>query len=182
VSYRHVIIYYFLLKSEPILPAMWVFFPEAKYRFGRLSEMTQFSPHVAPPGHTALMVDFTCEDNDPYWSMNDVDLGKTLQNQMQDLKLFNSPQLIKGFSRRFKNFYPIYSMGYQENIEAIRRLETLYNNLFFVGRVGDFNYNNTDQCMDMGYRVADHVITKGEVSQGWQDTRRQKFESYRIVD
>lgn len=182
VSYRHGVIYYYLLKSTPVLPSMWVFFPESRFRFGRLSEMVKFSPHTAPPGHTALMVDFTCEEKDPYWSLDDKDLGEKLLAQMAPLKLFPANAIVKQFSKRFRNLYPVYSTGYQENLTSVRKLETLFNNLFFIGRLGDFNYNNADQCMDMGFKAADHIAELGGVAEGWQQLRSERFEKYKIVD
>lgn len=182
VDYRHSIVYYFLLRSQPVLPSLWTFFPESKFRFGRLSEMAKFSPFTAPPGHTALMVDFTCLENDPVWSMDDKAMGELLYDQMKCLKLFEKNQIVKSFSKRFRNFYPIYNVGYQNNIQSIRRLETQFNNLFFIGRLGDFNYNNADQCLDMGFRAADHIIHSGGVRSGWHEVREKNFETYRIVD
>lgn len=182
VSYRNVIIYYYLIKSKPLLPSMWVFFPESKFRFGRLSEMARFSPHTVPEGHTALMVDFTCENSDPTWSMDENKLGDYLMDQMAPLKLFDKKSVIKRFSKRFTNFYPVYKVGYQNNLKQIRQLETQFNNLFFIGRLGDFNYNNSDQCLDMGYKAADHIRENGCVGDGWQETRNTHFENYRIVD
>lgn len=182
LSFRHTIIYYYLLKSEPILPAMWIFFPESKFRFGRLSEMSQFSPHTVPQGHTALMVDFTCEEEDPFWAMQDDALGDVLQKQLTPLRLFQQKSVLKRFSKRFRNVYPKYSLGYQKHLETIRSLENHWQNLFFVGRLGDFNYNNADQCLDMGFQVADHLLRGqgGEIP--WPELRRKRFEKYRIVD
>jgi len=182
ISYRHSIIYYYLLKSEPVLPSIWVFCPEAKFRFGRLSEMVKFSPHTAPPGHTSLMVDFTCEPNDSVWSMDDAAMGEMLLKQLEPMGLFQRNQILKSFSKRFYNLYPTYSVGYHRHLAAIRSLERQMNNLFFIGRLGDFNYNNADQCLDMGFRAADHIIHQGGVDKGWQELRASQFEQYKIVD
>jgi protoporphyrinogen oxidase len=182
ISYRHSIIYYFLLKGRDILPSMWAFFPEEKFRFGRLSEMVKFSPETAPPGQTALMVDFTCESDDPYWSMNDDQMGEVLRTQMEPLKLFSKGDVLRTFSKRFTNFYPTYALGYGENLKAVRELESMYKNFYFIGRLGDFNYNNADQCLDMGFRVADHIGKNGATPEEWHLTRSQTFDNYRIVD
>jgi protoporphyrinogen oxidase len=182
VSFRHTIVYYYLLKSQPVLPAMWVFYPESRFRFGRLSEMTKFSPYTAPLGHTALMVDFTCDDLDPTWSMDDTQLGELLLDQLKPLKLFNREQVVKSFSKRFRNFYPVYRIGYQERVEKIRSLEKELNNILFAGRLGDFNYNNSDQCFDMGFKAAEQIEKSQEVGQGWGEIRQNRFEKYRIVD
>jgi protoporphyrinogen oxidase len=182
VAYRHTIIYYFLLRSKPVLPAMWVFFPESEFRFGRLSEMVKFSPYTAPQGHTALMVDFTCTDTDPEWSMDDRDLGDMLQTQLQPLNLFTQEKVVKRFSKRFRNFYPVYNVGYEQNLKHIRSLEGHFENIYFIGRLGDFNYNNADQCMDMGFMAADQIERLGTTAEGWQNLRTNRFDRYKIVD
>ncbi|MFM8268964.1 MAG: FAD-dependent oxidoreductase [Pseudomonadota bacterium] len=182
VKFRHTVVYYFLLKVKSVLPAMWVFYPEAKFRFGRLSEMTKFSPAVAPEGMTALMADFTCTGEDPEWSMNDEELGKYLMKQLEPLKLFSEDQVIKCFSRKFKNIYPVYELGYEERVNKLRALESSFENLYFVGRLGDFNYNNSDQCFDMGFSVANHINEKEKVAEEWQTLRSERFDKYRIVD
>jgi protoporphyrinogen oxidase len=182
VSYRHSVIYYFLLKSKPVLPSMWVFVPEKRFRFGRLSEMTKFSPFTAPPGYTSLMVDYTCEENDPFWKMDDAKLGAAIYDQLKEFNLFTKDQIVGQFSRRFRNFYPIYNLGYAENLKTIRELEQMFDNLFFIGRLGDFNYNNSDQCLDMGFRAADHLESVGRVGRDWHELRDRTFDQYRIVD
>ena len=182
VSFRHTIVYYYLLKSKPVLPAMWVFYPESRFRFGRLSEMTKFSPYTAPAGHTALMVDFTCDDLDPAWGMEDTELGELLLAQLKPLKLFQREQVVKNFSKRFRNFYPVYRIGYQERVEKIRSLEREMHNIYFAGRLGDFNYNNSDQCFDMGYKAAEHIEQGAKVLESWGELRHKRFEKYRIVD
>lgn len=181
ISYRHTVIHYFQIKSEAVLPAMWVFFPESKFRFGRLSEMTKFSPHTAPKGYTTLMVDFTCEESDPAWSMEDSELDNLLLPQLDKLKMFDRKDVVKSFSRRFRNFYPIYSVSYRERLDKIRGLESRFSNLYFIGRLGDFNYNNSDQCFDMGFAVADHLKARPETSD-WQQIREDRFDQYKIVD
>jgi len=186
ISYRNAVIYYYLLKSQPVLPAMWAFFPEKKFRFGRVSEMTRFSPYTCPKDHTAIMVDFTCAGDEKIWSMDDKDLGDFLYTQIEPLGLFKKSQIISRFSKRIKNFYPVYQMGFRQKMSVVRALESALENLFFIGRLGDFNYNNSDQCLDMGFRLASHIAAVGEKElekqRQWKKVRKEVFESYRIVD
>jgi protoporphyrinogen oxidase len=114
--------------------------------------------------------------------MNDEELGKHLLNQMKPLKLFSEDQIVKCFSKRFKNIYPVYEMGYEERVNKLRNLESSLENIYFVGRLGDFNYNNSDQCFDMGFSVANHIQEKGKVAEEWKNLRTERFEKYRIVD
>ncbi len=181
VKSRNTIIYYFLLKSKPVLPSMWVFYPEQKFRFGRLSEMNKFSPDTVPAGHTALMVDFTCEPSDPAWKMNDQELGEMLLKELDSLKLFKREQIVKQFSKRFESFYPVYHVGFQKQLDSIRDLETQFPNLYFIGRHGDFNYNNADQCLDMGFQAAQQIVDGGSI-EDWRLVRSERFDRYKIVD
>lgn len=182
VKFRHTVVYYFLLKKENVLPAMWSFYPEKQFRFGRLSEMTKFSPVTAPIGHTAVMADFTCTDEDPEWNLSDEDLGEEILKQMQPLKLFSRSEIVKMFSKRFRNIYPVYQLGYEEKIAKLRDLEKGFSNLYFAGRLGDFNYNNSDQCFDMGFSAANHIHEKGRVGEEWVLLRQERFQKYKIVD
>jgi len=53
-------------------------------------------------------------------------------------------------------------------------------NFYLLGRQGLFNYNNMDQCWDMGLKIAEQI--KGSKSkEDWQKTKRY-FDNYRIVD
>jgi len=182
VKFRHTIVYYFLLKKENVLPAMWSFYPEKQFRFGRLSEMTKFSPVTAPIGHTAIMADFTCTDEDPEWEWSDEKLGDELLRQLEPLKLFSRSEIVKMFSKRFRNIYPVYQLGYEEQISKLRELEVKFNNLYFAGRLGDFNYNNSDQCFDMGFSAANHIQEKGRTGEDWSNLRKDRFQKYKIVD
>jgi hypothetical protein len=114
--------------------------------------------------------------------MDDTQLGELLLDQLKPLKLFNREQVVKSFSKRFRNFYPVYRIGYQERVEKIRSLEKELNNILFAGRLGDFNYNNSDQCFDMGFKAAEQIEKSQEVGQGWGEIRQNRFEKYRIVD
>lgn len=182
VKFRHTVVYYFLVKKENVLPAMWSFYPESQFRFGRLSEMTKFSPVTAPIGHTAIMADFTCTDEDPEWHLTDEELGEMLLEQMKPLRLFSRSEIVKMFSKRFRNIYPVYQLGYEEKIAKLRNLEKSFDNLYFAGRLGDFNYNNSDQCFDMGFSAANHIQEKGKVGEDWGLLRQERFQKYKIVD
>lgn len=103
-------------------------------------------------------------------------------DQLKPLKLFKRDQVVKNFSKRFRNFYPVYRIGYQERVEKIRALEREMSNILFAGRLGDFNYNNSDQCFDMGYKAAEQIEKNKEAGEAWGELRHNRFEKYRIVD
>ncbi|MFM8315889.1 MAG: hypothetical protein ACKOA8_16545, partial [Deltaproteobacteria bacterium] len=121
-------------------------------------------------------------DLDPTWAMDDTQLGEFLTAQLKPLKLFTTDKVVQCFSKRFRNFYPVYRIGYQERLNKIRALENELSNIFFTGRLGDFNYNNSDQCFDMGYKAAEQILNEGQSSESWSELRQNRFQKYRIVD
>jgi hypothetical protein len=75
----------------------------------------------------------------------------------------------------------MYTIGYQDRLKATygRLRET--KNLVLTGRLGMFNYNNSDHCLDMGRFIAAELgqgRTPGEVWSGLEERVR----TYRIID
>ena len=58
---------------------------------------------------------------------------------------------------RIPNAYPIYSLDYKENlINIVSYLES--DDVFLLGRTGIFRYNNSDNSIEMGFKLADNFI------------------------
>ena len=58
---------------------------------------------------------------------------------------------------RLPNAYPIYSLDYKENlINIVSYLES--DDVFLLGRTGIFRYNNSDNSIEMGFKLADNFL------------------------
>jgi protoporphyrinogen oxidase len=172
LKYKDTNIIYFILNKERAIKENWIFFPEKKFLFNRISEQKSFSSYTSPKDKTALMVETTKTVN-----------GETLdkiKEQLIKLKIIKENEIEEVFFKTLKNAYPLYYRGYRRNINIILSYLDKIENLITIGRQGLFNYNNMDQCWDMGRKAAEHIIKKRN-KLDWEKTR-EYFNSYRIVD
>jgi protoporphyrinogen oxidase len=136
---------------------------------------------MGPPGHTALCCDVTYDEGDPVATAGDDDLVRRCFEAVVGAGLTSPDKLEAGFVRRFKSFYPMYGIDYRERLFRVyERLRTAPN-LVLTGRLGMFNYNNADHCLDMGRFIADGLSggrSPGDIWTGLEERVR----SYRIVD
>jgi len=90
-------------------------------------------------------------------------------------------RLEAGFVRRFRSFYPMYTVDYRERLGGVYQRLKAAPNLVLTGRVGMFNYNNSDHCLDMGRFIAQGVERGDAPADIWTGLE-DRVRSYRIVD
>lgn len=172
LKYQKLNIIYFILDKERALKDCWVFFPEKKFIFQRISEQKAFSPHTSPKGKTVLMVETTKEA--------DEELIKKIIRQLESIGALKQEEIEEYFVKSYQKAYPIYKKGFSQILDPVIEYLESIQNLYTIGRQGLFNYNNMDQCWDMAMKTADQ-IENGRTKEHWQKTKRY-FNAYRIVD
>jgi len=81
---------------------------------------------------------------------------------------------------KLKNIYPVYELGYKEKLNKILDYTDQFENFITLGRLGLFNYNNTDHCFDMAIWASAHIRSRKPIKD-WLETRK-RFDDYVIVD
>jgi len=180
IKYKSAVIAYFILKKENALKDSWIFFPEKQFIFNRISEMRRFSKFTCPPGKTALMADITCEFGDKIWSMPEAEICRKALLDIEKAGIAKEEEVEECFIKKIPVTYPVYSIDYKPNLRKILDYLAGLENFLTIGRHGLFNYNNVDQCLDMGKVTAEHILSKGSGAE-WEE-KIKYFESYRIVD
>ena len=172
ISYQKLNILYFILKKQRALKDCWIFFPEKRFIFQRVSEQKAFSTYTSPKDKTTVMVETTQDVNDG--------LIKAIIKQLEAAKILKVDEIEEYFVKSIDKAYPIYRKGFMKELfPCIQFIEGI-DNFYLLGRQGLFNYNNMDQCWDMAMKVSDQIM-QGKSKEDWQKTK-QYFDSYRIVD
>ena len=167
-----------LFFNQPqIIKDNWIFFPELEYSFNRISEQKSFSPYTIPKDKTILCAEIT---NPKLNSLSDQELIDLAINDLIKANIIsNNNTIFHKRILRIKNIYPIYDLNYKENITQI--IEFLdAENIITIGRYGLFNYNNSDHCLDMAQKCAEHLL-KNTSKEKWNEERNSFFK-YKIVD
>ena len=177
LRYNDLSLIYLFFNKEKIIDENWIFFPELKYSFNRLSEQKTFSNSTVPEGKTVLCVEIT---NPKINVLQKEQIINLAINDLIYLGIIKSPnEIYDKCYFKLKNIYPIYDLSYKQNLNHL--LDYLDNEgIITLGRFGLFNYNNIDHCLDMSEKCVKWIISKESIFQ-WK-LIRNTFSEYRIVD
>jgi protoporphyrinogen oxidase len=178
---RDLALVFLVLDQDRLLDDHWIFFPERRYPFNRLFEQKAMDASMGPAGQTALCCDLTCDEGDATWSMSDDALVKRCFDTLVEAGLTTPARFRTGFVRRFRAFYPMYTVDYRDRLNAVYDRLKAADNLVLTGRLGMFNYNNSDHCLDMGRYVATELAGGKRPADIWSGLE-ERVRSYRIVD
>ncbi len=180
LKYRSLIIVYIILKKQKAMDDQWVFFPQKDYIFTRVAEQKNFSQFSAPEDKTALTAEVGCEFEDETYKLSDKEIYEKVIIDLEKAGITKKEEVEEYFTVKINRCYPVYEIGYKENLAKVLDYIDGIKNLYTIGRQGLFNYNNTDHSIDMANKLAYHILWK-KPKEEWKQAR-QSFDEYRIVD
>ena len=179
LKHRSLILVFLAFKKDRMFPQSWIFFPESKYIFSRLSEQKTFSPYMIPKNQTVLIAEIPCEFNGDVWNQKNI-VPKVVADLVAAEIISPDEKPIDSKIIKIGNCYPLYDLNYKQNLQTILDYLSTMKNFYTIGRPGLFFYDNTDHSLDMGLRLANHIISRHS-PKSWQSLISQFF-TYRIVD
>ncbi|MEO6683173.1 MAG: FAD-dependent oxidoreductase [Ginsengibacter sp.] len=124
-------------KGSKLLPDTVLWFPEKKFPFFRLTEVTRSMPWLAPEGKSIITVDIGCQKNDEFWSMEDEKLTQLCLDHLEEVIPNVREKFLGSDVLRTPIAYPIFLNEYEQerqDFEASTKVE----NLISIGRNGEF--------------------------------------------
>ena len=85
---------------------------------------------------------------------------------MKKVDILKDEKIYDFFTKRIKYAYPVYEIGYKKNLSFILKNLNKIDNLYTVGRLGLFNYNNMDHCLDMS-KIISKIILENKSKDEW---------------
>jgi len=181
LRFRNLCLVYLVWTHDRLLDDHWIFFPERRYPFNRLFEQKAMSADLGPPEKTVICCDLTCDEDDDVWRATDEALVARCRDSLVELGLSTPDRLETGFVRRVRGFYPVYSIDYRERLNRLYERLQVAENLIPTGRLGMFNYNNSDHCLDMGRFISVELGAGRKPKDVWT-ALEARVRTYRIVD
>jgi protoporphyrinogen oxidase len=112
--------------------------------FNRVSFPSNYSPSVAPKGHSSILAEITCMRGDPIFSSPD---GRVIDHVVEGLSkmgiLEDPARVVYSAVERSPYAYVVYDLDYQKNIGIVRR-HCEEQGIHLVGRFSRFEYLNMD--------------------------------------
>jgi len=181
LQFRHLILVYIFVNRPLVLKDQWIFFPEKEFIFSRIFEQKQMNPALGPKDQTVLCCDFTCREEDEIWHTEDATLVQRCIQGLERAGFIDPSEVIGHLVKRQRNFYPCYDRSYKEKIQAVNAQLKQVDNLLLTGRLGMYNYNNSDHCFDMAKFISEH-LNRGSLPRDVWSQLEERVQSYRIVD
>jgi protoporphyrinogen oxidase len=158
LRYVSIVFVYLRVDKPQVSPDSWLYLPEHHLTVHRISEFKNFSPHAAPEGKTMVCAEITCRVGDEHWRASDDELAATAVSDLSSLGLLAPEEVLGSFVRRIPHAYPVYDLTYRQNLQPVLDFVHSLENLRTGGRQGLFRYNNMDQSIEMGRRMAWSVL------------------------
>lgn len=177
---RSLVLAFFTVNRERITDSTWIYFPEKKFFFNRVSEQKAFSKYTVPKGKTLICAEIACATGDSTWKAGDSQIAQKVGQGMELSGLCKTKEMKDFFTVRIPDIYPVYDLEYDKNLNTVLDYLDKIRNFITIGRLGLFNYNNMDLCMEMAFEAADFVA-ENKRKASWIAVRN-KFDEYKIVD
>jgi len=132
----------------------WVYFPTPEDGwFNRISFPSNYSDRVAPEGTSSALAEITCDRDDRIWASRDEDLVEHVVERADHLGVFRREDVVAARVARTPYAYVVFDRDHRENLDRVRAHADA-EGIRLLGRFGQFDYINTDQCILRGLALA----------------------------
>jgi protoporphyrinogen oxidase len=160
LRYRDLVVVAIMVDRERVTDQTWIYIPEQKIPFGRIHEPTNWSPAMAPPGKSLLIMEFFSFRGDAVWNMHDDKLADLTVENLVRLGFINKQEVLDSVVVRVPKAYPLFEVGYRKHADDLHDYLGRFSNLHIAGRSGMFRYYNMDVAIRSGIETAEKVIQK----------------------
>jgi protoporphyrinogen oxidase len=164
LKFRDLVVVAIMVDRERVTDQTWIYIPEQKIPFGRIHEPTNWSPAMAPPGKTTLVMEFFSFKGDAVWNMTDERLTDLTVDNLVRLGFIARQEVLDSTVVRVPKAYPLFEVGYRKHADALLDYLGRFSNLHIAGRSGMFRYYNMDVAIQSGIETAERIIQKSGTS------------------
>lgn len=151
LRHKPVAVYGFLVRKERVLDALYVYYRDRI--FHRLAEPANSGMVVQPPGHTVVLAETTCEVGDEKWTGGQETVERIIADMAAE-GLLRAEEVVETHLFTDPHAYPVYALGFEPHLAAVRGFVAGISNLASTGRQGAFGYPNMHSAMRMGADAA----------------------------
>lgn len=177
VALNDLLLVFLHLDKPSLLDESWVFIPDPKIAFHRLSEQESFDPAMTPNG-SIVCCEIMSSPSRPLASKTDEELTALAISGLHTMG-YSGFKVLNQRIIRLPKSYPVFRTGFEAGLaELIGGLDQ-FDNFRSIGRQGAFNYIGTLDAMDIGYGFASW-LAEGK-AKAWRD-ERERTNHYPVLD
>ncbi len=140
----------------------WCYHGAPEISFSRVSIPENFHPDNVPEGKRSYCVEWSCREGDPIWQNPENYLERVITDMKKVQLLKTSGEVIDVKYQLSPWAYPIYKLGYRDDLAKLDKEFKKQTNLIPAGRLGSFWYNNMDHCIESAINTAAEISKRFE--------------------
>jgi protoporphyrinogen oxidase len=160
MRFRHLVLGVFLLDRPRLTGNASLYFP-GDQPYTRLYECKNRSPHMAPAGQTAIVLEIPCQPGDEHWGMSDARLDRELRDSLGAAGLLREEEVLAFRSYRVPFAYPILEAGFEKKVRRIAEYLASFENLHLLGRSAQFEYSHIHDMFRLARSTVREITTRG---------------------
>jgi protoporphyrinogen oxidase len=157
IRYKPIAIYGLLVNKPKCIDALYIYYRDRV--FHRVGEPKNAGLTVTPCDHTQLIVETTCEVGDDKWQGTD-EIKARIAADLELENICRKEDIVETHILRSETGYPVFSLGFEPQLEKVRSWVDGVANLQSIGRQGGFTYPNMHSAMRMGAKAAGVVLSR----------------------
>ena len=160
LTYMDIIFVYAFLNKARLSNDHWLYFPDPDVVFNRAVEFSNWSPEMCPAGRTSVCFDITVFEHEQgsLWSASDADLAARVLHDAERVGYLKQSDVVDTYVFRVKHAYPYYDVAYKAKLDTVVNFLE-HGPVSLLGRTGMFQYNNSDNSIEMGFLLADKFLS-----------------------
>jgi protoporphyrinogen oxidase len=140
-------------RSDPGHNYTALYVPDPEIVFHRLSFPKAFGEKCVPPGGSSIMAEITSNAGDGIWEMPDEALIDRAIDEIERIGFVDRDSIVYRRVARFTYGYPVYDLEYRKNVTQMRETVAA-TGLHLLGRFAQFDYINSDVCVERALALA----------------------------
>ena len=184
LKFRNTILVYLEINNPNLFDQQWLYIHSPDIDTGRITNFKNFRiKNDDDSKNSILAMEYWCNNNDQIWKESDKYIAEKAKKELIKTKLIKGSKIVNTHVIRVKNSYPVYEIGYKENLEVVKRYISAFDHLQLIGRPGAFKYNNQDHSILMGILAAENIIHPKRKNDLWDiNTNYEYHESSNITE
>jgi protoporphyrinogen oxidase len=142
LRFRHIRLVFLRLARARHSANATIYIPDPRLAVSRVSEPKNRSEAMAPPHETGLLAEVPCSTGDELFQLSEAALGERVVAELASIGLLAPGAVLGRETRLLPNAYPVYALGYAEQVKVIGEALAEIDNLDVLGRGGMFWYSH----------------------------------------
>lgn len=153
----------FNVEIEGELPGMWqwIYYPDAKCVFSRVSRPVKFGPETAPPGMTGLCVEVPGNRASVVWRHPERFVERVSHDLVKTGLVRSAGAVQAVHIENVPDSYPIYRLGFRRHVQRAHAFLAGFENLHLAGREAMFQHDNIDEAVVQAGALAERLAGRG---------------------